>query len=100
MKITAEDVTDGVLEGYPGIHQCSNCGVFDYADVQCGEHSHVPKTGDELTYNRWPEVESAGVVAHTVPLEDGRILMLHPAEPPAFHTPLTITCGAKQVQTC
>ena len=26
--------------------------------------------------------------------------MLHPAEPPAFHTPLTITCGAKQVQTC
>ena len=26
--------------------------------------------------------------------------MLHPTEPPAFHTPLTITCGAKQVQTC
>ena len=26
--------------------------------------------------------------------------MLHPAEPPAFYTPLTITCGAKQVQTC
>ena len=24
VKITAEDVTDGVLEGYPGIHQCSN----------------------------------------------------------------------------
>ena len=100
MKITAEDVTDGVLEGYPGIHQCSNCGVFEYADVQCGEHSHVPKTGDEPGYNRWPEIESAGVAAHTVPLEDDRVLMLHPAEPPAFHTPLTITCGAKQVQTC
>ena len=100
VKVTAEDVTDGVLEGYPGIHQCSNCGVFDYADVQCGEHSHVPKTGDEPTYKRWPEVESAGVAAHTVPLEDDRILMLHPAEPPAFHTPLTVTCGAKQVQTC
>ena len=26
--------------------------------------------------------------------------MLHPAKPPAFYTPLTITCGAKQVQTC
>ena len=26
--------------------------------------------------------------------------MLHPAEPPAFYTPLTITCGAKQVKTC
>ena len=34
------------------------------------------------------------------PLEDDRVLMLHPTEPPAFHTPLTITCGAKQVQTC
>ena len=29
VKVTAEDVTDGVLEGYPGIHQCSNFGVFD-----------------------------------------------------------------------
>ena len=51
-------------------------------------------------YNRWAEVESAGVAAQTVPLEDDRVLMLHPAEPPAFYTPLTITCGAKQVQTC
>ena len=33
-------------------------------------------------------------------LEDDRVLMLHPAEPPAFYTRLTITCGAKQVQTC
>ena len=100
MKITAEDVTDGVLEGYPGIHQCSNCGVFDHAGVQCGEHSHAPKPGDESAYNRWPEIESAGVAAHTVPLVDDRVLMLHPAEPPAFYTPLTITCGAKQVQIC
>ena len=100
MKITAEDVTDGVLEGYPGIHQWSSFGVFDYADVQCGEHSHAPKPGDESAYNRCPEVESAGVDAHNVPLEDDCVLMLHPAEPPAFHTPLTITCGAEQVQTC
>ena len=34
------------------------------------------------------------------PLEDDRVLMLDPAEPPAFYTPLTITCGAKQVPTC
>ena len=40
-----------------------------------------------MAYNRWAEVESAGVAAHTVPLEDDRVLMLHPAEPPAFHPP-------------
>ena len=55
VKIIAEDVTDGVLEGCSGIHQCSNCGVFDYADVQCGELSHAPKPSDESAYNRWPE---------------------------------------------
>ena len=100
MKVTAEDVTDGVQEGYSGIRQCSNCGIFDHADAQCGEHSNSPKPNDEFAYNRWAEVESAGVAAHTVPLEDDRVLMLHPAEPPAFYTPLTITCSAKQVQTC
>ena len=100
MKVTAEDTTDGILEGYPGIYQCTNCGVFDHAGVQCGEHSQTQKPNDEFAYNRWAEVESAGVAAHTVPLEDDRVLMLHPAQPPAFHTPLTFTCGAKQVQTC
>ena len=100
VKVTAEDVTDGILEGYPGIRQCSNCGIFDHADAQCGEHSNSPKPSDEFAYNRWAEIESAGVAAHTVPLEDDRVLLLHPAEPPAFYTPLTITCGAKQVQTC
>ena len=100
VKVTAEDVTDGVLENYPGIHQCTHCGVYDHVDVPCGEHSHVPRPNDELAYNRWDEVESAGVAAHTVPLEDDRVLMLHPAEPPAFHAPLIVTCGAKQVQTC
>ena len=98
VKVTAEDVTDGVLESYPGIHQCTHCGVFDHVDVPCGKHSHAPRPSDELAYNRWAEVESAGVAAHTVPLEDDRVLMLHPAEPPAFHTPLMVTCGAKQVQ--
>ena len=100
VKVTAEDTTDGILEGYPGIYQCTNCGVFDHAGVQCGEHSQTQKPNDEFAYNRWAEVESAGVAAHTVPLEDDRVLMLHPAQPPAFHTPLTFTCGAKQVQTC
>ena len=59
-------------------------GVFDHADVQCGENSHAPKPNDEFAYNRWAEFESAGVAAHTVPLEDDRVLMLHPAVPPAF----------------
>ena len=100
VKVTTEDATDGILEGHPGIYQCTSCGLFDQAEVQCGEHSHAPKPSDELAYNRWAEVESAGIAAHTVPLEDDRVLMLHPAEPPAFHTPITFTCGAKQVQTC
>ena len=51
VKITAEDVTDGVLESYPGIHQCTHCGVFDHVDVPCGEHSHAPRPSDELAYN-------------------------------------------------
>ena len=87
-------MTEGILEGYPGIRQCTNCGIFDHADVQCGEHSHAAKPSDEFA------VESAGVAAHTVPLEDDRVLMLHlAAEPPAFYTRLTLSCGAKQVQT-
>ena len=94
VKVTAEDVADGVLENYPGIHQCTHCGVYDHVDVPCSEHSNVPRPNDELAYNRWAEVESAGVAAHTVPLEDDRVLMLHPAEPPAFNAPLIVTCGA------
>ena len=100
VKVTAEDVTDGVLESYPSIHQCAHCGVYDHVDVPCGEHSQAPRPNDDLAYNRWAEVESAGVAAHTVPLEDDRVLMLHPAEPPAFHPPLIVTCGTKQIQTC
>ena len=98
MKITAEDVTDGVLDNFPGVRQCAHCGIFDHVDSPCTVNLVIPN--EELAYNRWAEVESAGVAAQTVPLEDDRVLMLHPAEPPAFYTPLTITCGAKQVQTC
>ena len=52
VKVTAEDVTDGVLENYPGIHQCAHCGVYDHVDVPCGEHSQAPRPNDELAYNR------------------------------------------------
>ena len=37
---------------FPGIRQCSNCGIFDHADAQCGEHSNSPKPNDEFAYNR------------------------------------------------
>ena len=85
VKITAEDVTDGVLEDYTGIRQCAHCGTFDHVDSPCV--GNPVKPNDEFAYNRWAEVESAGVAAHTVPLEDDRVLMLHPAEPPAYYTP-------------
>ena len=48
---------------------------------------------------RWDETDADGLAAQTVPLEDDRVLMLHPAEQLINYTPLTVTCGAKQVQT-
>ena len=89
VKVTAEDVTDSILEGYPGIHQCTHGGIFDHADVQSGEHSHAPRPNDELAYNRWAEVESTGVAAHRVPLEDDRVLS--PNLPRAYHVRPTRT---------
>ena len=84
VKITAEDVTDGILDNYPGIRQFAQCGNFDHFDSPCTGNLVIPN--EELAHNRWTEVELAGVAAQTVPLEDDRVLMLHPAEPPAFHT--------------
>ena len=85
VKTTAEDITDGILEIYPGIRQCAHCGIFDHAGSPCVGNPVNPS--EELDYDRWAEVEAAGVAAHTVSLEDDRVLMLHPAEPPAFYTP-------------
>ena len=97
VKVTAEDVTEDLVENYSGIRQCTYCGAFDHVDSQCAEIS--ANHGDEFAYNRWAEVEAAGVAAHTVSLKDDSVLMRHPGEPPAFCNPLTITCGATQVQT-
>ena len=94
---TAAGLTGGILDNYPGIRQCARCGIFDHIDSPCTGNLVIPN--EELAHNRWTEVEMAGVAAQTVPLEDDRVLMLHPAKPSAFHIPLTITCGAKQVQT-
>ena len=85
VKVTTEEVTDDVLENYPGIRQCAHCGVFDHVDSPCDSNLVLPN--EEYAYNRWAEVESAGIAAHTVPLEDDRVLMLHPAEPPRFTPP-------------
>ena len=62
-------------------------------------HCVDPPANDNLAYGRWAETEAAGIAAQTVPLEDDRVLVLHPAEQPAMCTPLTVTCGDKQVQT-
>ena len=97
VKITAEDVTDGILDNHPGIRQCAHRGIFDHVDSPCTGNLVIPN--EELAHNRWAEVESAGVAAQTVPLEDDRVLMLHPAEPPAFYTPLTITCSPNLPRT-
>ena len=96
VKVTVEDVFEGSTEDYPRIRQCIYCGTIDHVDSQCAEIS--AGHGEDFAYSRWAEVEAAGATAHTVPLEDDRVLMF--LRPPAFYTPLTITCGAKQVQTC
>ena len=70
--------------------------MVDHVASQCEESP----ASDDFAYSQWAEIEAAGVAAHTVPLEDDRVLMLHMAEQPAFYTPLTITCGGKPVQTC
>ena len=98
VKITPEDVIDGFLDNCPGICQCAHCGLFDHVDSPCTGNLVIPN--EELAHNCWAEVESSGVASQTVPLEDDRVLMLHPVEPPAFYTPLNITYGTKQVQTC
>ena len=54
---------------------------------------------DNFAYSRWFETDSAGVAALTVPLEDYRVLVMHPAEHYILCTPFTVTCGEKQVQT-
>ena len=95
VKVTAADVTDGLADNYSGVRQCTYCGLFGHIDSQCAE-THWRG----IRFNRWAEVKAAGVAAQTVALEDDRVLMLHPAEPPAIYTPLTISCGAKHVQTC
>ena len=56
--------------------------------------------GDDFAYNRWAETVATGVATHRLPLENDHVLMLHLAEQPAYHTPLTITGAAKQIQTC
>ena len=55
-----------------------------WPSISCGLENPV---SDDFAYNRWAEIEAAGAAAPTVPLEDDRVLMLHPAEPHAFYTP-------------
>ena len=96
VKTTTEDSVECIAENRSGVRFCVNCGLVDRVASQ-GVDNPV---SDVFDYSRRAEIEAAGAAAHTVPLEDECALTLLPAEPPAFHTPLSITCGAKQVQTC
>ena len=96
VKTKTEDIVECVAENCPVVRFCVNCGMIDHVASQCVENP----VSDDFAYSRWAETEATGMAARTVPLEDDRVLMLEPAEQPAFYTPLVITCGAKQVQTC
>ena len=54
---------------------------------------------DDLAFSRWADTEAAGVAVQTIPAEDDRVLVLHPAELPTMSPSLTVTCGDKQTQT-
>ena len=69
--------------------------MADLVASQCREHP----VSDDFAFSRWAETEAAGVAAQTIPSEDDRVLVLHPAELPTLTPPLTVTCGDKQVQT-
>ena len=68
---------------------------MDHVASQCVENA----VSDDFAHSRSAEVEAAGAAAHIVPLEDDRLLTLHSVKHPAFYTPLTIYCDAKQLQT-
>ena len=98
VNATAEYVVECIAENCSGVRFCANCGVVNQIASQCVE---APASScDDFAYSRCAKVEAAGAAVHSVPLEDDRVFMLHPAEPPAIYTPLSITCGTKQVQTC
>ena len=67
-------------------------------DHVTSKYAEQPES-DDLAYSRWAETDPAGIAAHTVPIEDDRVLMLHPAEQPVVYNSLTVICGEKQVQT-
>ena len=50
VMVTAKNVTEGLVENYSGIRQCTYCGAFDHVDSQCAEIS--ANHGDEIAYNR------------------------------------------------
>ena len=54
-----------------GVRFCVNCGLVDHVASQCVEHP----VSDDFADSRWAEVEAASAAAHTVPLEDDRVLM-------------------------
>ena len=86
VKVTAEDTTDGILEGYP---EFINAPTAESLTMQECSVVSTPKPRSPLM--NWLITDG---------LRSNQLASLHPTEPPAFHTPLTITCGAKQVQTC
>ena len=95
VKTTTEDIEECIAKKCSGVRFYVNRRLVDHVASQCVENP----VNDDFAYSRWVEVEATGAVAHTVPLEDNCVLMLQPAEPHAFYTPLIITCSAKQVQT-
>ena len=95
MKTTTEDVVECIAENCSRVRFCVNRGLIDHVVTQRVEN---PRS-DEFAYSRRAEVEATGAAAQPMPLEDDRVLVLHPADQPAFYTPLTTSCGAKREQT-
>ena len=57
VKIAAE-VTDGILNNYPGIRQCAHCDIYDHIDSPCTGNLVIPN--EELAHNRWTGRDGRG----------------------------------------
>ena len=71
---------------------CVNCGMNEHAASQCQNVS----IQNDLAYSLWAELPPSAQTTS----DDEMVLTLRPAELENMTTPLVITCGTIQIQTC
>ena len=80
VKATTDDFVEGVAENCSGIRFSVNCGTIDHIASQWAEN----QVSGDYAYSRWSELDAVDEAAHTLPLENDRVLVLHSPEPPTM----------------